>query len=118
MHRQGQAGNCELLIHTGNFSSAPAPPASTSPAERGELSRRSPSEFEVQKIFPLINGLAGNSRMRVLPNAVSAAFLSFAELRFVGSLLVAVWRNHSEISTCHRLLTKMNMRLSNSALEA
>jgi len=56
--------------------------------------------------------------MRVLPNAVSAAFLSFAELRFVGSLLVAVWRNHSEISTCHRLLTKMNMRLSNSALEA
>ena len=42
---------------------ASVPPALTSPTERGELSRRSPSDCEVQNFLPMSTGLVGNSRM-------------------------------------------------------
>src|SRR5438105_12215951 len=51
------------------------PPALISPAARGELSRRSPSELAVQNVVPLTNGLVGNSRMWLFP-AVGLEFLS------------------------------------------
>src|SRR5262245_11580483 len=47
-----------------------------SPAVLGELSRRLPSDWEVQNTFPVRNGLVGNSRIRVFPSAVSAEFLN------------------------------------------
>src|SRR5687768_11094868 len=59
---------------------APAPAWLTSPAVLGELSRRLPSEFAVQKVLPERNGLVGVSRMRVLPSGVSAEFLRPAAL--------------------------------------
>src|SRR5690242_13574466 len=54
---------------------APEPPL-ISPAARGELSRRSPSELAVQKSEPIRNGLVGSSRMWLLPASVSAALRS------------------------------------------
>src|SRR4030095_6778390 len=53
-----------------------------SPAVLGELSRRLPSDWDVQNSFPIRNGLVGNSRMRVFPFAVSAEFLN--PLEFTG----------------------------------
>src|SRR4029077_19942631 len=54
-------------------------PALISPALRGELSRLSPSDIDVQNSFPVRNGLVGNSRMWVFPSGVSAEFLKPAE---------------------------------------
>src|SRR5512143_749071 len=48
-------------------------PALISPSARGELSLLSPSEFDVQRVFPRRNGLVGNSRMVELS---AAEFLS------------------------------------------
>ena len=58
------------------------PAGLTSPAVLGELSRRLPSDWDVQNSLPVINGLVGNSRMRVFPSAVSAEFLN--PLEFTG----------------------------------
>src|SRR6267142_6108213 len=44
-----------------------------------KLSRRLPSDCDVQNNFPVRNGLVGNSRMCVFPSAVSAEFLKPAE---------------------------------------
>ena len=76
-------------------------PGFTSPPTFGELSLLSPSEFEVQRIFPVKYGLLGNSRMfeSSATGAVvgSAEFLKpaeFAGLRktsiTLGSLLLFV----------------------------
>ena len=43
------------------------PAGLTSPAVLGELSRRLPSDWDVQKTFPLRKGLVGNSRMWLFP---------------------------------------------------
>jgi hypothetical protein len=48
-------------------------PALTSPALRGELSRRSPSELAVQKMRPARTGLVGNSNGASLRRSVAAA---------------------------------------------
>src|SRR3954466_12770164 len=56
------------------------PPEFTSPAALGELSRRLPSDCEVQNFLPSRNGLVGSSRMWLLPTAGSAEFLSPAAL--------------------------------------
>ena len=50
-------------------------PAFTSPALLGELSRLSPSDWEMQKTLPVMNGLVGNSRMWLLPTDWLPAFL-------------------------------------------
>src|SRR6516162_3180805 len=48
-----------------------------SPAVLGELSRRLPSDIDVQKTFPVKKGLVGNSRMWLFPTPFwSPAFLS------------------------------------------
>jgi hypothetical protein len=52
------------------------PEASISPADRGELSRLSPSDIDVQKTFPVRKGLVGNSRIRLFPTDWSPAFLN------------------------------------------
>src|SRR6266498_3807529 len=60
---------------------APVPPIS--PAVLGELSRRFPSLFAVQKVFPRRNGLVGNSRIRRLSIAEEFLKPKFGSLGFV-----------------------------------
>ena len=46
------------------------PAGLTSPAVLGELSRRLPSDWDVQNNFPVRNGLVGNSRMWLFPTVL------------------------------------------------
>ena len=52
------------------------PAGLTWPPVLGKLSRRLPSDCDVQNTFPVRNGLVGNSRMCLFPSAVSAEFLN------------------------------------------
>src|SRR5262245_55574283 len=64
------------ILAKGIGPSCGAPPL-TSPTSRGELSRRLPSDWDVQNNFPVRNGLVGNSRMWLFPTPFwSPAFLS------------------------------------------
>src|SRR5215831_3855321 len=56
-----------------------AEPGTISPPVLGELSRRLPSDWDVQNTFPVRKGLVGNSRIFVLPSVVSAEFLRLSE---------------------------------------
>ena len=51
-----------------------AEPGTISPPVLGELSRRLPSDIDVQNTFPVRNGLVGNSRMCLFPFAYIVLF--------------------------------------------
>src|SRR5262245_66548021 len=66
------------ILAKGIGPSCGAPPL-TSPTSRGELSRRLPSDWEVQNNFPVRNGLVGNSRICLFLSAVPPEFLNPSE---------------------------------------
>src|SRR5215510_6500550 len=83
------------ILAKGIGPSCAAPPL-TSPTSRGELSRRLPSDWEVQNVFPVTNGLVGNSRICLFPSAVLAEFLNpfeFTALRNTSKTLPCLVTN-------------------------